>query len=160
MTLEAKLTATKAAGLLAPGAASAAGAEASPYAKADGEWLHLTGDVEHAAGSRSTSAADDEDEPEFVIVSYGYVYPLAHAEGAEVRSIDGRELMLQSDEPELQADTGDLGYDPRDDEGYQRLEVGDRVRVTGDFDVGLFERSELQPPSIVTLESMDGAGAG
>ena len=44
-----------------------------------------------------------------------------------------------------------MPYDPLDEDGYQQIEVGDRVSVTGRVDEDLFEGRELVADSVVTL---------
>ncbi|WP_018147552.1 hypothetical protein [Henriciella marina] len=53
---------------------------------------------------------------------------------------------------EIDADTGSLGYDPLDDEGYPEISVGDWVSVTGEMDDPLFEEKELEA-SFITMSS-------
>lgn len=48
-----------------------------------------------------------------------------------------------------------LGYDPLDDEGYQKVEVGDYVSVTGGIDYDLIEGRQLEAASVITLFSND-----
>ena len=42
-------------------------------------------------------------------------------------------------------------YNPLDDEGYQKIDVGDRVKVTGNIDNDLFEGKELMADSVIKL---------
>jgi hypothetical protein len=44
-----------------------------------------------------------------------------------------------------------MPYNPLDDEGYQKVDVGDRVSVTGTMDYDLFEGRELVADSLVIL---------
>ncbi len=39
-----------------------------------------------------------------------------------------------------------------DDEGFQKIEEGDRVRVYGDLDTSLFDETEIAADVIVTLD--------
>lgn len=48
--------------------------------------------------------------------------------------------------------TAGMGYDPLDDEGYQKVQAGDRVHVTGQLDKNFFTAPELMANSIVVLE--------
>jgi hypothetical protein len=46
-----------------------------------------------------------------------------------------------------------MPYSPLDDEGYQKIRVGDYVKITGTLDVDSFEGRELEASSIVKLAS-------
>jgi uncharacterized protein YdeI (BOF family) len=69
----------------------------------------------------------------------------------KVASIDGREVTLSSG---VKVDTAELGYNPLDDKGYQRIDVGDRIKVAGHVDDDLFEKAELMADWIVNLDGM------
>lgn len=56
-------------------------------------------------------------------------------------------VVVEMDDWDLDAD----GYNPMDDEGYQQIDVGDRVSVTGDIDIDTWEKRELMAETIVTL---------
>jgi hypothetical protein len=47
----------------------------------------------------------------------------------------------------------DMPYNPLDGDGYQRLDVGDRVEVTGDIDKDLFDRRYMNAESIIMLRN-------
>lgn len=64
---------------------------------------------------------------------------------------DGETFVVDTGPRMLRVDVGDLGYNPLDDDGYQKVEVGDRVSVTGDIDYDLFEGRELEASSIIGL---------
>lgn len=74
-----------------------------------------------------------------------------------VTSIDGSEFTIDSGIQEMTVDTALMPYDPMDNEGYQRIEVGDLISVTGDLEDDTFELSELIADTVVTLqdESVD-----
>lgn len=97
------------------------------------------------------SAADEED---FTV--YTSVVP----------PVDGMHTVIQgtvtsipeSDEFRIMAGTrivnvevDEMSYNPLDDEGYQKIEVGDRVSVAGKFDKDFLEGLELVASSIITL---------
>ncbi len=46
-----------------------------------------------------------------------------------------------------------MSYNPLDDDGYQKIDVGDRVSVTGEIDKDLFESHKLDADSFVTLSN-------
>ena len=65
-----------------------------------------------------------------------------------VASISGRELTLRSG---FQIDTSMLGYNPLDDKGYQRIDVGDRIKVGGRVEDDLSDKTELMARWIINL---------
>ena len=69
-----------------------------------------------------------------------------------IQTIEGREFTIDNGTRELRADTAKLGYNPFDDEGYQKLAVGDRVTVTGEVDNDWWEKRELMIDTVVTLK--------
>jgi len=50
----------------------------------------------------------------------------------------------------------DMAYDPLDAEGYQRIEPGDYVSVTGEADYELFEGRHFDASTVVTLWDVSG----
>ncbi|MDX1680120.1 MAG: hypothetical protein R3242_05240, partial [Akkermansiaceae bacterium] len=69
-----------------------------------------------------------------------------------IEDIEGLEFTVDTGKRAMRADTAELGYNPFDDEGYQKLAVGDRVTMTGDLDNNWWESRELMVDSIVTLK--------
>ena len=45
-----------------------------------------------------------------------------------------------------------MGYNPLDDQGYQQIEKGDYVSVTGDMDYEFWDGRELTADTVVTLD--------
>jgi hypothetical protein len=58
--------------------------------------------------------------------------------GGTVKSVRGREVVLDTGVGEMIVDTGRLGYNPLDNEGFQRIQPGDRIRVVGRIGDSLF----------------------
>jgi uncharacterized protein YdeI (BOF family) len=58
---------------------------------------------------------------------------------------------IDTDGQALTVFTAQLPYDPLDDEGFQRIEPGDRVSVEGDVSADFFGEADLFADSIVTL---------
>jgi len=94
------------------------------------------------------SAADEETLPA-VATATAVDYDLQLT--GEVTSVTGREFTIDSGLREMTVDTVGLGYNPLDDEGYQKVEVGDRVSVTGDMDYDWWEGRELMAETVITL---------
>ncbi|WP_237055103.1 hypothetical protein [Microbulbifer sediminum] len=100
------------------------------------------------------SALDEEDIPSVYVGSY-FSFPLV--EGREmsltgiVKDVDGREFTLDTGVREMRVDTVGMGYDPLDDEGFQRIDAGDFVSVSGEFDLGFFEENEIRADRVLSL---------
>jgi uncharacterized protein YdeI (BOF family) len=69
-----------------------------------------------------------------------------------VTGIDGTEFTIDSGDQKMTVDTALMPYDPMDNEGYQQIEKGDQVTVTGDVDVDTFDAAELMADTVVTLD--------
>lgn len=69
-----------------------------------------------------------------------------------VTGVNGREFTIDSGDQLMTIDTSLMTYDPTDNEGYQQIEEGDLVSVTGDVDVDSWENSELMADTVVTLD--------
>lgn len=68
-----------------------------------------------------------------------------------VSEVDGREFTIDHGILETTVDTSYLGYNPMDDSGFQKIEVGDRVKVGGELDLNVIENQEVNADWIVTL---------
>ena len=96
------------------------------------------------------SALDEEDtwfySVDPVIVSDSVLQGL-------VTEVNDEEFKLFTGPRTITVDVEEMAYNPLDDEGYQKIEVGDRVSATGQVDNDLFEGRELVADSVVTLSS-------
>ncbi|MDZ7783970.1 MAG: hypothetical protein U5K56_13885 [Halioglobus sp.] len=68
-----------------------------------------------------------------------------------VTEVKDDEFSIDTGARKLEVDVDDMSYNPLDDEGYQKIGKGDRVRVTGDIDEDLFDSRELDADSVVKL---------
>jgi uncharacterized protein YdeI (BOF family) len=68
-----------------------------------------------------------------------------------VSQVNDHEFVLDTGPRILRVDVGDMGFDPLDDEGYLKIDVGDRVKVIGQIDTGLFMNRELDADTVVEL---------
>lgn len=70
-----------------------------------------------------------------------------------VQSVDPMtdSFTIDTGKQELTVDVDALLYDPLDDEGFQKIEVGDVVSVEGTLDEDFFTNNDLVADSIVTL---------
>lgn len=99
------------------------------------------------------SAADEES-----VGASAYVYSPVNVGDTTLRGAVAsvneatNEFTLDTGLVEVRVDTDELSYDPLDESGYQRIEVGDRVVVAGRVDKGFFEGREIVADTIVTLD--------
>lgn len=73
-------------------------------------------------------------------------------QGTVTAIVDNEEFMIDTGAREVLVETDALPYDPLDDVGYQTVDVGDTVSVTGRMDDDLFEGREFVAHSLVTLD--------
>ena len=103
------------------------------------------------------NSADEEDIPSQATLTLGESD--VQVTGT-IGSIEGREFTIDTGTRELRADTAELGYNPFDDEGYQKLAIGDRVYVTGEVDKDWWEKRELMIDAVVTLKDASASDDG
>jgi len=63
----------------------------------------------------------------------------------------GREFTVDTGLQKMKVDTMAMAYNPMDDKGYQQIDIGDYVSVSGNMDYDFWEKRELMADSIVTL---------
>jgi len=68
-----------------------------------------------------------------------------------VTSINGREFTIDTRPRQLTVDTIMMSYNPLDDIGYPRIDVGDYVSVTGEMDYDTWTGRELTADSVAVL---------
>lgn len=51
----------------------------------------------------------------------------------------------------MKIDTSGMTYNPMDDLGFQKIEKGDYVSVSGDMDYDFWEKKELMADTIITI---------
>ena len=85
-------------------------------------------------------------------VTYPIVYSQTILQGRVTKTNpEEREFIIDSGTNRVRVETDDMFYNPLDDKGFQRVEPGDVVRVSGDMDNDLFEGRELEAESVITL---------
>ncbi len=104
--------------------------------------------VENINTSFYASAVDEEDR--VVWVNTPLVISSYTVHGT-VSDTDDDSFTLDTGMRELTVDTEDMLYDPLDDVGYQKIEEGDIVSVSGYLDGGLFGDQEVDARFITTL---------
>lgn len=94
------------------------------------------------------SAVDEEDR--FITVTAPVVVSAITLQGI-VTDVDDPEFTIDTGLRSINVDVQQMAYNPLDDVGYQKIEVGDLVRVTGSIRNQLFDSRELVADNIVTL---------
>ncbi len=94
------------------------------------------------------SAMDEEDA--FVTIVEPVVVSTTVLQGT-VTEVNDDEFRLDTGTREIIVEVEEMNYDPLDDLGYQQIDVGDRVSVTGEMDYDFLEGQEFVATSIVTL---------
>lgn len=101
------------------------------------------------------SGADEESTAATVTAFYDYDFEVT----GEVTATMGREFTLDTGTRSISIDTWQLGYNPLDDQGFLKIEEGDRVTVFGDLDKMLFDEREISAEAIIKLEDDSAADA-
>ncbi|KZX64045.1 NirD/YgiW/YdeI family stress tolerance protein [Stutzerimonas frequens] len=68
-----------------------------------------------------------------------------------VQSVKDRELTLDTGDGSLTVNTLSMSYNPLDKDGFQQIEKGDRISVTGRMDEAFFGNREFNAQSITTI---------
>ena len=97
------------------------------------------------------SGADEESTAYVSTTWYDYDYTVTGV----VDSVSGREFTVDTGTRQMTVDTWQLGYNPLDEEGFLKIEKGDRVTVYGDLDLDVFGDREISAEAIVKLEGED-----
>lgn len=97
------------------------------------------------------SSADEEDLDSFVTV-YTPLDPATTVVQGTVVGTRDEEFTLSTGEGLLTVGVEEMPYDPLDDEGFQKLEIGDRVSVRGEVDTDFFDGRQLNAHTVVTLK--------
>ena len=107
--------------------------------------------VENIGTTFFASSVDEETSEGLVAtVSVPVVVAKTSIQGT-VTDVDAHEFSVDAGVTDVRVDVNEMPYDPLDDEGYQKIDVGDRVRVSGDIDTNLFEGQELVADSVIEL---------
>jgi len=104
--------------------------------------------VEKLGTSFYASAIDEEDY--WVTISTPIVSSGTIVHGT-VTSVRDQEFTLNNGVRSLTVEVDEMFYNPLDDSGFQKIETGDLVRVTGILDENLFGGREFKADTIVEL---------
>lgn len=99
------------------------------------------------------SSVDDEDWSAF---TESVTSPMSMSSTSiigEVTGVGANEFTVNSGFSAMRVDVSGLSYDPLDAEGYQKIEVGDIVKVVGTIEPNLFTGREIEADLIVELHS-------
>ncbi|MCX4191153.1 hypothetical protein [Methylophaga sp. OBS1] len=69
-----------------------------------------------------------------------------------VTSVTGREFTVDKGNQMLTVDTLGMDYNPLDDRGFQQVDVGDLISVTGNMEENIIDTMELEADSLVILD--------
>ncbi len=94
------------------------------------------------------SAVDEEDD--FVTVQTPVIMSETVVQGT-VKKVNDEEFVIDTGFDELTVEVEEMGYNPLDDQGYQKIEAGDVVSVTGDMDDDFFEGRELVADAVTVV---------
>lgn len=99
------------------------------------------------------SAVDEEELPAdtFITLEVPVVIPSTTIQGTVTAVTGDEEFILDKGIQEITVEVDAMPYNPLDNEGYQMIEVGDVVSVTGQMDEDFLEGREFVAESIVTI---------
>lgn len=75
-----------------------------------------------------------------------------------VSSVSEEAFTIDQGASKLTVETGDLDYDPLDDQGYVRINTGDYVSVSGEMDDDFLESRMLEAQSVLIIEDDSAQG--
>lgn len=97
--------------------------------------------------------ASSLDEEEFPVVTTMVPVTVSTVLQGTVTKVGKKEFKIDTGSREITVEVDEMAYDPLDDEGYQKVEKGDLVRVTGSMDKDFFEGRRFEAESVITLSS-------
>ena len=107
--------------------------------------------VENIGTTFFASSVDEETSEQFVAaISVPVVVSETVVQGT-VTDVARNEFTVDAGLKKLRVDVSDMPFDPLDEEGYLKVDVGDRVRVSGEIDNKVFEGRELVADTIIVL---------
>lgn len=139
--------------------------DADAYQLVEGDMVSVTGVVDDELFESTTieassvyvenlgtyffsSAVDEEDN--FVTLTTPLALSRMVLQGT-VTDVSKGAFTLNTGVRDITVEVEEMPYDPLDDEGYQQIEVGDYVSVTGQMDYDFIDGQELAATAITTL---------
>lgn len=111
--------------------------------------------VENIGTTFFASPVDEEDTGIIAAeVTVPFVVSRVTLQGKVVK-VNGDDFIIDTGLHEIRVDVGSLSYDPLDDEGYQRIDVNDYVKVVGVPDTDLFEGREIEAQTLIELHGYE-----
>jgi uncharacterized protein YdeI (BOF family) len=77
-----------------------------------------------------------------------------------VTAVGKEEFTMNTGPRKVTVEVEEMTFNPLDDQGYQKIEPGDLVRVTGNIDDDLFQGREMNAATVVELKDRDIVGLG
>jgi len=109
--------------------------------------------VERLGTTFFASTIDEEDFVSWTTITLTpVVIPYTVIQGT-VTSVSDDEFVVNTGLRSMRVEVEGMPYNPLDDEGYQKVRVGDVVRVTGEIDDDFFEGREMEANSVVKIRS-------
>jgi len=102
----------------------------------------------------TTFFASSVDEEDAAVITAEITVPIVLAQvtvRGKVTKVNDDDFIIHTGADEIRIDVGSLSYDPLDDEGYQRIDVGDYVKVQGVLDSNLFEGRYIEARTLIEL---------
>ena len=107
--------------------------------------------VENMGTTFFASSTDEEDAAVIVAeVTVPFSISRVTIQG-QVAEVNGDDFIIDTGDSQIRVDVSSMPYDPLDDEGYPRIDVGDHVKVVGVPDIDLFEGREIEAQSLIKL---------
>ena len=96
--------------------------------------------------------ASSRDEEDFydIVISDPVIVSSTVIQGS-VTSVSEDEFTIDTGVQQLRVEVDDMPYNPLDNEGYQKIEEDDFVRVTGEIDDDIFEGPEFEAQTVTEL---------
>jgi uncharacterized protein YdeI (BOF family) len=107
--------------------------------------------VENIGTTFFASSVDEESREQVIATTLTPIVVSRLEVRGTVTRVNGDDFTLDTGTREMTVDVGGMLYDPLDDEGYQHIDVGDRVKVVGNMATELFEGRQLKADSIVEI---------
>ncbi len=105
-------------------------------------------------------ANSDDEESAYTSTAWISTAPIVVGETTArgiVTDVTGREFTIDTGLRQITVDTIGMAYNPMDDQGYQQIDEGDYVSVTGEMDYDFWENRELAADIIINLDENGGS---
>lgn len=107
--------------------------------------------VENLGTTFFASSLDDED---WGVAESSIIPPITHSKmvvSGTVAKVNSNDFLIDTGDRMLRVDVSELPFNPLDDEGYLKIDEGDRVKVLGQIDVNLFEGRQLVADTVIEM---------